>query len=102
MDDTSAVEEMNSNAPILVEEMNGNMLSAEDTIINSNYKEYEEEMDTSDEEVSFPRLFQKFWFFFWHFLVNFLRILETPWVTYQWIGTMSINISVTIGTVNKL
>jgi len=60
MDDTSAVEKMISDAPTLVEEMNGNVLSTEDTIINSNYKEYEDEMDTSDEEVPYPRFFQQF------------------------------------------
>lgn len=47
--DTSLVEGVNGTP--LVEEMNDTP-SSKETIANNDYKEYEDEMDTSDEEVS--------------------------------------------------
>lgn len=59
MDCSSSIEEMNVDTPTLVKEINGDT-SSKSTIINSNYVEYEDELDTSDEEVSTRYLFQQF------------------------------------------
>lgn len=72
-DVSSSVEEVNDDTPTMVKEMIGDTLSTEGTIVNSNYKEYEEEMDTSDEEVPIlVFILTILIFFFLHLVIYYL------------------------------